>query len=295
MKPTQVLLSRAIDYAGLFPPAGLSMENALLNQADYHSGSDAWALGRFIVPVHRLPELERLAPPGAGWRLSALVGSNVAGDLEQVLSFNQRGGGTHGAVIDAVELKADAAGMISDVMSWIPAEVQMYFEIPIESSVELIPAIAQTSGRAKVRTGGVTAGAFPSTRNLIGFIGACVSSAVPFKATAGLHHPLRAEYPYTYEANSGRGPMFGFLNLFLATALLRNGADSRSASGMLEEGSRAALAVDQRSITWNGHRLDLPGLRRARECMVSFGSCSFTEPLAELRSLDLLEPEVQRT
>lgn len=291
MKPIQVLLSHAIDYAGLFPPAGLSMDTALANHVAYHEGNDAWALGRFIIPVQRLSEFERFAPEGSGWRLSALVGTEFSGELDQVLSFNRRG--THGT-IDTIELKVDSTKTISDVMNRLPPGLQAYFEVPVEGSAQLLAAIAQTSGRAKVRTGGVTAEAFPSTRNLLGFIEGCERARVPFKATAGLHHPLRAEYPYTYDPNSRRGPMFGFLNLFLATALIRNGSDSRLASSILEESSRAALAVDEQSITWNGYRLDLPALHRARESMVSFGSCSFTEPLAELRALDLLEPEVQR-
>jgi hypothetical protein len=293
MKPIQVLLSHAIDYAGLFPPAGLAMETALANQATYQAGTDAWALGRFITPAQRLTEFKRLVPEGSGWRLSALVGDNLTSDLDQVLSFNQRGGGIHGT-IDTIELKADSVGMIIDVVGRLPPGLEAFFEVPIERSAELLAAIAQTSGRAKVRTGGVSAEAFPSTRSLIGFIEACVRARVPFKATAGLHHPLRAEYPYTYDPNSLRGPMFGFLNLFLATALIRDGLDSSLGSRILEESSRAALTVDEQSITWAGHRLDLPALHRARESMVSFGSCSFTEPLAELRSLDLLEPEVQR-
>ena len=293
MRPIQVLLSHAIDYAGLFPPAGLAMDTALANQATYHAGRDAWALGRFITPAQRLTEFQRLAPEGSGWRLSALVGEDFTSDLDRVLSFNQRASGTRG-MIDTIELKADSAKMISDVMRRLPSGLQVYFEIPIERSGELLATIAQTSGRAKVRTGGVTAEAFPSARSLIGFIEACVRARVPFKATAGLHHPLRAEYPYTYDPDSLRGPMFGFLNLFLATALIRNGSESRLASRILEENSRAALTVDEQSITWDSHRLDLPALHRARESMVSFGSCSFTEPLAELRALDLLEPEVQR-
>jgi hypothetical protein len=269
------------------------MESALANHATYQAGTDAWALGRFITPAQRLTEFKRLVPEGSGWRLSALVGGNLTSDLDQVLSFNQRGSGIHGT-IDTIELKADSVGMIIDVMRRLPPGIQAFFEVPIERSAELLAAIAQTSGRAKIRTGGVSAEAFPSARSLIGFIEACVRARVPFKATAGLHHPLRAEYPYTYDPNSLRGPMFGFLNLFLATALIRDGSDSSLASRILEESSRAALTVDEQSITWGGHRLDLPALHRARESMVSFGSCSFTEPLAELRALDLLEPEVQR-
>lgn len=295
MKPIQVLLTHAIDYAGLFPPAGLPLPAAALNHAAYRSGPDAWALGRFIVPVSRLEELERVLPRNSGWRLSALIGSDLAGDLDRVDAFNHRNAGDAGTVIDTIELKADSVPLIRDTLNRVPDQLQVYVEVPVEpDSAELIEVLQASQGRGKVRTGGVTADAFPSTANLAGFLAGCVSAGVPFKATAGLHHALRGDYPHTYAANSSRGSMFGFLNLFLATALLEAGGDRQSAFRLLEESSPGTLAVDEWSICWNDCRFDLELLRRARQRMVSFGSCSFTEPLAELRSLQLLGPEVRQ-
>jgi hypothetical protein len=292
MKPIQVLLSGAIDYAGLFPPAELAMEQAVANQSAYQGGADAWALGRFIVPVSRLPELQRLIPPRSNWKLSALVGSDITADLDRVRSFRPHG--ADAPMIDTVELKADSVETIHSAMDQAGPGLQVYFELPVDHEpAELIGAVARSGAQAKVRTGGVTPNAFPSTADLARFIYACVREQVPFKATAGLHHPLRADYPYTYQVNSRRGPMFGFLNLFLSTALLRSGSDLRSASEMLEERSPAELQVDERSVTWRDHRLDLSSLHRARESMMSFGSCSFTEPLSELRGLGFLEAEAQ--
>jgi hypothetical protein len=295
MKPIQVLLTQAIDYAGLFPPAGLPLAAAALNHAAYRSGPDAWALGRFIVPVSRLEELERVLPRDSGWRLSALIGSDLAADLERVAAFNDGNAGDEGTLIDTIELKADSAPQIRDTLRRVPDQLQVYVEVPLEPDpAELIGVLQASQRRAKVRTGGVTAEAFPSTAKLAGFLGACVRAGVPFKATAGLHHALRGDYPHTYAANSSRGSMFGFLNLFLATALLEAGGDGQSASRILEESSPGTLEVDEWSIRWNDCRLDLELLRRARQRMVSFGSCSFTEPLGELRSLQLLGPEVRQ-
>jgi len=295
MKPIQVLLSHAIDYAGLFPPAALPLPEAVANHAAYRSSPDAWALGRFIVPVSRLAELERALPPQSGWRLSALAGSDLAADLERVAAFNQRHSHGDGTAIDALEIKADSVSEIRDALRRLPDRFQLYVEVPIEPDpAGLIAAIASGQGRAKVRTGGVTPEAFPSTANLAGFLSACVRAGVPFKATAGLHHALRGNYPHTYAADSSRGSMFGFLNLFLATALLEDGGDRQSAARVLEESSPASLEIDEWGMRWNNYRLDLELLRRARERMVSFGSCSFTEPMAELRSLQLLGPEVRQ-
>jgi len=116
---------------------------------------------------------------------------------------------------------------------------------------------------------------------------------MPFKATAGLHHPFRAEYRLTYAPDSPRGTMFGFLNLFLAAAFVRLGLDQRSAQGVLEEGSPEAFQIEDEAISWQGHRASLADLEQTRDqVLVSFGSCSFTEPLQELQALHLLHPRV---
>ena len=142
----------------------------------------------------------------------------------------------------------------------------------------------------KVRTGGVSADVFPSAGDLVRFIRAAHEARVPFKATAGLHHPLRAEYRLTYEPNSACGTMFGFLNLFLAAAFVGAGLDDDDAAvRLLEERDPAAIRFTLDGAEWRGRRLDFESIRRARESgIVSFGSCSFTEPIGDLQSLGLL-------
>jgi hypothetical protein len=89
--------------------------------------------------------------------------------------------------------------------------------------------------------------------------------------------------------------MFGFLNLFLAAAFLRSGMEEGKAVQVLEERSTSALQLEATGLTWQDNHLTLYELERARqEVIVSFGSCSFTEPLTELQALRLLEPGVQR-
>lgn len=304
MNAIHTLLRQSIDYAGLFPPAGLGMSAAVDNYLRYRAGSEAWALGRFIVPAARLAEFEEAAGDGSSgrhgrqtWQLSALVGPDVTDDLDQIARFQRRQVGTaQGMTVDTIEAKADAVSAIQETMRRIPGRLQVYFELPIEQDPsDLLATVARVGARAKVRTGGVTPQAFPSTTSLTRFIHACVRAKVPFKATAGLHHALRAEYRLTYEEDSGTGVMFGFLNLFLATALVRNGMGERETCGILEESSPAAFRVDDDAISWRDQLLDRHALGRSRESMVSFGSCSFTEPIAELQSLHWLEPKVRQT
>jgi hypothetical protein len=295
MSAIHVLLRDSIDYAGLFPPAGLDMSTASSNYAAYRAGEWAWALGRFIVPASRLSELQA---QGAGpWLIAALIGPDLAADLEQIAAFN-RGhvqAGAAAARVDTVELKASSVGTIEDSMRRIPSDLQGYVEIPIDQDPSpLVSAIARLGVRAKVRTGGVTRDAFPPTPHLVRFLRACIGSRVPFKATAGLHHPLRAEYRLTYELDSASGTMFGFLNLFLATAFLRSGAGEDVAAQILEEGSPEAFGFADNGVSWRDRRLDLDALRQGRQALVSFGSCSFTEPIEELQALQLLPARVRQ-
>ena len=47
-----VFQDRLIDYAGLFPPANLSLEAAINNYRNYINSDDSWMLGPFVLPVH---------------------------------------------------------------------------------------------------------------------------------------------------------------------------------------------------------------------------------------------------
>ena len=301
MSAIRILLRNSIDYAGLFPPAGLAMAAAVDNYHRYRAGEAAWALGRFILPANRLAEFEQAAaehlsrtPAGGPWLLGVLAGPDLAGDLEQVAEFNHRHTDTDAARIDTLEAKASSGDAVQDTMHQMPSDLQAYLEIPIDRDpTGLIATIGRMGGRAKVRTGGVTDDGFPPTSSLLRFLQSCVRARVPFKATAGLHHPLRAEYRLTYAADSPTGTMFGFLNLFLAAAFLRAGMEEREAGCVLEEGSPQAFQFDQRGVGWRDHRIGQDALRRARQdVVVSFGSCSFVEPIEELQALNLLEPSI---
>src|SRR4029453_16093606 len=125
---------------------------------------------------------------------------------------------------DTIELKLDAATELAVVLAKVPPAITTYVELPIDDDLGSRLAILSHAGaRAKVRTGGLTEGAFPASHALARFIQSCADAGVPFKATAGLHHPLRGDYRLTYEPGSPHGMMFGFLNVFLAAAFARTG------------------------------------------------------------------------
>ena len=295
----RTLLRGSIDYAGLFPPAGLDMAPAVANYASYRDGTHAWALGRFVAPASRIAEFESAAagvlppsPSPSPWRVAALLGADPAADIRALGELNCRhaADGEGAVAADVVEGKADSVEAVERLLGQVPPYLQAYVEVPIAGDpTSLVAAIGRAGGRAKVRTGGVTPDAFPPAPDLVRFIGACLSAGVPFKATAGLHHPLRADYRLTYEPDSVRGTMYGFLNVFLATAFMAAGLDDRQAGLLLEERDRDSIRFDDSDVEWKGRRLGLDAIRRSREeGIVSFGSCSFTEPIGDLESLGLL-------
>jgi hypothetical protein len=297
VKAVDALLSGLVDYAGLFPPASQGMREALESYASYREGEDSSSLGRFIVPVSRLKELEvtgrDLLPCERGsepWRLSVLVAGDVAAAVEQMLAFNGRhkSGSPDGhAVIDVVELKANNSDDIERQRPDIPRSFAPYFEIPTKGDVaRLVKAIALAGARAKVRTGGVTPDAIPPASEVMAFIVACRREAVPFKATAGLHHPVRGSYPLTYAPNSPVGTMHGFLNVFVASALVNAGEAEDVALAALEESDRQAFVFEDDAIVWRGKRIPAREIEQSRRMLaMSFGSCSFREPIDELAPL----------
>ena len=290
MNAIHTLLRQTIDYAGLFPPAGLGMNAAVKNYMAYRQGDDRWALGRFILPASRLMEFEEQVAGQQGglqqpWQISALLGPDLEGDLAHIDEFH-RLRAVAGMTVDTLEVKAEGVASIPDAMRKIPDGLSLYFEIPVDRDpTELLHSIAAAGARAKVRTGGVTPDAFPSTAHLARFVHAAVQTRVPFKATAGLHHALRGDYRLTYEEGSATGTMFGFLNLFLGTASAQAGGREAQTRSILEETSSEAFQFEADGIRWRNQRLGLNALARGREAIVSFGSCSFTEPITELQAL----------
>jgi hypothetical protein len=278
-RPIHALLRELIDYAGLFPPAGLDMLSAVRNYASYLAGEHAWMLGSFIVPFHRLNEFEEAAIPHIAekeWRVAVLgVPTEPLSDRPSY-------------VVDVIEWKAERPESIEPGIA-IPS----YYEVPTtgpDAQLEsLIGAIAKAGARAKIRTGGLSADAVPPASRIARFLSLCHRTGIAFKATAGLHHPIRGVHPFTYEPESARGVMHGFLNVFLAAALTFNGSSESEATLLLEEKSAENFHVAEDFIGWQSHRYTAAQIREVRERFaIGFGSCSFVEPVSDLKALGFL-------
>jgi hypothetical protein len=328
-----LLLDSIIDYAGLFPPAGLDMRAAVREYAQYRAGEYARMLGRFIVPVSRLREFELQAcqhaesvvqqgvtvgePWQSKWPVSVLAAAaDLSSDVAAIVDFSirhpspqpygnvlrdsedslgprgeGRGAGVRGPsfAIDTIELKATAPDQIIQAMQHVPPGLCAYFEVPISSEPLLLSTACEAGARVKVRTGGVTPQAFPTCDELAGFLVRCAAARVPFKATAGLHHPIRSLQRLTYEIDSPHGTMHGFLNVFLAAVGVCGGMSTEQASRLLDEMSPSAFQFSELGASWAGQYWANDNLHATRQQFaISFGSCSFQEPIDDLKAIGLL-------
>ncbi|MGI8743144.1 MAG: hypothetical protein ACR2NN_11365 [Bryobacteraceae bacterium] len=281
----RTLLTGLIDYAGLFPPASLDMASAVREFESYRASEFAWALGRFIVPASRLDELEAAMGNGFG-PLSVLIGSDRNRDVAQIHAFAQR----HPGAIETIEVKAATVENIRNISQGTPSELPTFFEIPVtDSRATLLSAISEEGCCAKIRTGGVQPDAFPSADDLVRFLQLSSILGVPFKATAGLHHPIRGSHKMTYEEHSPCAVMHGFVNVFLAAGFVRNHMPTQLVTELIEEQSPEAFQFGEDGVRWRNNRLSKDEMAAMRNNFgVAFGSCSFEEPIEDLRSMSLL-------
>lgn len=292
------LLEQVIDYAGMFPPARLPLEPALRNFVRYQVWPARWMLARFILPVGKLGEVGALIETGLMrddvLGFSVLGRGNMEGfregvldEIEAMKAFRARWG--ERVRVEAFETRCPDGDALVEVVPWLrEAEVRPFFEAPFGPGWEaraagLIRALAEVGGEAgfKLRTGGVTAEAFPSVAQVAWALCACREAGVPLKCTAGLHHPVR----------SLRGEvgtkMHGFLNVFVAGTLAwARGLDQVEVAQILAEEDPAEFVFTAREVAWGGVRASVEEVENARRVfMLSFGSCSFEEPKEDLEAL----------
>ena len=297
MQSARRFLRGIIDYAGLFPPASLAMEDAVRAYAGYRAGSDRDLLGRLIVPATRLEQLSDALKSIDGhsepWRLSVIAGKDFEAACDASIAFNESMSDERGgvrAVCDAIEVVVADPEAAASVIGAPSDSFEVYLEVPVsEDPSPIIAAMAGARVAAKIRTGGVTADAFPSSRQVLRFLSECRAHDVPFKATAGLHHLVRSRYPLTYESDAPLGEMFGYLNLFLAAAAIDAEWEHEEVLAILEQTDPSRFRFDAEGAVVNGRRIPNETLLDARSRFaLSFGSCSFTEPVSEARAVGLV-------
>jgi hypothetical protein len=297
-------MSQILDYAGLYPPASLPLEEAFKNFIAYQTTSEAWMLSRFVIPAKRLAELpafqEKLSFTvlGCGGKDTEEFLENLNLDIAEINSFHE----LHpNANADMFEVALPASSLTdkffaNDIVTRA-AEVlnkngiTVFFEASFgegwdERVQKLTRALRKVKDKHvgfKLRTGGVTAEAFPSPEQIAWAITEVRAASVPMKCTAGLHHPVRH---FNQSVNT---KMHGFLNVFGAGVLaFANGISQAQIQSILEEEDPASFIFDEAGFEWKGLRVATSEIMRARQSITSFGSCSFDEPKEDLQKLNLL-------
>ncbi|MBH8578177.1 hypothetical protein I8752_35575 [Nostocaceae cyanobacterium CENA369] len=287
----KTLLASIVDYAGLFPPAKLGIEAAIVNYAKYQSTPYSWMLNNFVLPVSRLHEFTTIVPTLdlKQRSLSLIISNNWKSELEIVHSLQLRHSKNHIAVT-SLEFPILSPIEIEKVIPHLTENLEVFFEIPLKEDLKpYLAVLKNTKASAKIRTGGMTVEAFPTVTQLFLGILAFAEAQVPFKATAGLHHPLPGNYCITYEPDSPSTLMHGFLNVAVMAALVYwQKVTPQAALEVLQDASNSFYFTDN-AITWGDYQLNIAEIEQARQRFFrSFGSCSFEEPIDNLQELKLL-------
>lgn len=318
-------MSGIIDYAGLFPPADLSLDPAIRNYAAYRKNKEGWMLSRFIIPATKLEDLEpyrdELLMEGEPYPFSVLgTGSDTLNEYEDVIrklfksctEFKKYHGKRVTTEVIEIKLPREAVlsgdrkltGEVLDITSGEADEtngipnyifLEGYFEESwkkdISAVMEAISGYLEKQGRDhniqagfKLRCGGTEAHMFPEIEKVAYCINACREHNIALKCTAGLHHPVR------HYNDSVQTKMHGFLNVF-GGALLAYAHDlsNDELEEILREEDPDQFSFSEKSFTWRDLSISAEDIRELREvAVISFGSCSFEEPLEDLQNLKLL-------
>jgi hypothetical protein len=284
MTAIETLLAGLFDYAGLYPPASLGLRSAANNYLEYRRSKNAASLGRFILNLDRLDEFRSIVANSLGdFDLSVIAGE----DADRAVLAKQIGSGLR---IESLEIKCSEPSAIERIARQIPAGLTTYIEVPIHANMQsVLKAIQAAGARAKIRMGGVVPEAIPSVADVAQVLKTLADLRLPFKATAGLHHPLRSKQALTYNSESPTGVMHGFVNLACAAALLFFGGDVEEAKHLLAEEEPTAWQVHMDSLGWCSESWTTAQLETLRrDFFISIGSCSFEEPIHDLESLGWL-------
>lgn len=294
------LLSSIVDYAGLFPPAQLSLPEAMIVYDRAQVSPHHWMLDRFVLPATRLQEFIEILPtvfqPSSPTPcpLSVIVSKTWQAELELVNQIHTEAGSTHGfpITISSLEIAPLVPSEIQTLCLSLPAGIDAFFEIPFHVDIDpYLDTLQNTNTAAKFRTGGMVEAAFPTVTQLSQRILSLADARIPFKATAGLHHPLRGHHCLTDEPNSPSINMHGFLNVAILAALAsRQQLSLTEAEAVLEESTITAFQMTETEIRWRDRSLTIADIERSRKTFFrSFGSCSFHDPINDLLSLHVLD------
>ena len=298
----RTLLSQSIDYAGMFPPCSLALEPAVQNQAEYVRSPDAWMLNTFVLPVQQFDSAKQLLSQfdfSYPLRVAALgpKTANVDAFLDSLEDADAAIRSFSKYQVDLVQinhlemfLPDDVDTAVLNEARAIIGDLPVFWEAPPEKAEQTIALLAEHNSDEetamfgyKLRTGGVTADAFPTSAQIADALVTPATHQLPIKFTAGLHHPIRQ---FRQEVKT---KMHGFLNVLGAAVLAAEHRwSTEQTATMLEDENPESFSFTDDFFAWREWKIDTERLQYRRRFVRSFGSCSFDEPREDLRALKLL-------
>jgi hypothetical protein len=298
----ETLLAKSIDYAGMFPPCSLPLEPALQSHAQYVRSPEAWMLNTFVLPIEQFgaaKQLLSLFDPAHPLRVTAL-GPRTANADAFLNALEEADTGIRAMArydVDLISvshlemlLPQDIDHALLKEARSIVGDLPVFWEAPPDRAEQTISLLAEHNSDEdcatfgyKLRTGGVTADAFPTSAQIASALVRPATHQLPIKFTAGLHHPIRQF------RDEVKAKMHGFLNVLGAAVLAAEHRwDAKQTATMLDDENAASFSFGEGFFAWREWKIDVERLRYRRRFVGSFGSCSFDEPRDDLRALGLL-------
>jgi len=312
-KSLKELMSGLIDYAGLFPPASLPIDKAIAEYLFYKKSEYKDIVSRFVVPVSSVENLKLICKEHNVKNISLSVilpemgfdENNEKAIYQAIDNLSNNIKSNNFIEVSSFEIKlpknltAETKDDITQLSKKIISQINLLNESSriffepyvlddnwknnIDIACDIISVNKDKSG-FKLRTGGVTKDAFPHTDILAYSIKKCSDLKIKFKATAGLHHPLR------HYNSSVKTKMHGFFNVFIGFLIAgKYNPGLEVLKRIINSESPEKFNFTDDFITYGNYALSLKDIKKIKESfMLSYGSCSIDEPIDDLKTLNLL-------
>lgn len=314
-----------IDYAGLFPPAELSLDTSIQKYSDYRKSEDAWMLSRYIIPASRLSELEpyhdSLFQEGEPFEFSVLgkkteTISEYREHLQDVIDAVDRFHRTHGGRVttDILEIKlpreavfANDGGLLKKIFDetaeWLDKSAllpnRVFFEGFFEENwrkeigliLEMINNHNQNYEGESFREAGFKLRCGGVEADMFPSLEeVAVTLNHAREQNVALKYTAGLHHPIRRYSDSVKTKMYGFFNIFGGAMMgyAHNLSDDKLIEILREEDPENFNFADE-GLKWKDLTVSTDEISELRDvALISFGSCSFDEPREDLQRLGLL-------
>ncbi|MGR3319822.1 MAG: hypothetical protein ACUZ8O_15250 [Candidatus Anammoxibacter sp.] len=309
----KTFMDKAIDYAGLFPPAILPMDKALVNYNEYRDSPDSWMLSRFICPAARLNEFEavsgKLSQKREPYRISALGRKsnepesfleNIQKDAEAIKRFVECNPGK--AIVDAFEvcLPSDITtqtGRLDEIVGSAKEAIISYTNSPYPVTVYYEASLGQAwqneinsviSAIARHNSSSIKENASEKSSS-IGFKFRCggvkaeqfhsvnqMVCCIKSCINEGVRLKLTAglHHPFRHFNETVQTKMHGFVNIFAAVLLgIEHRLDEDTLSRIIEDEDHSNFRFNKESLCWNDLDITIDRITEGRNNAIISFGC----------------------